>query len=283
MDPNLQLRIQRYGWDKAADRYEEGWRDSLFAAQQELLRQAAAKPGERVVDAACGTGMVTFPLAEAVGPSGSVLATDLSQGMVNILAKEAKAKGISWIEALRTGAEDHSMVADASVDLVTCALGFMYFPDTRAVMHEVFRILRPGGRVVCAVWGNRKSCGWADIFPIVDARVKSEVCPLFFRLGTKGALAREMEWAGLSIVSEERISTELSYSSAASALDAAFAGGPVALAYNRFDERTKAEAHTEYLASIEDFRTSAGYRIPGEFVVCTGVKRRCPVLNEAPS
>ncbi|MXO58267.1 methyltransferase domain-containing protein [Altererythrobacter salegens] len=272
MDANLQLRIQRYGWDKAADCYEDGWRDSLALAQRKLLERAGPQPAERVLDIACGTGLVTFPLAEAVGPDGNVIASDLSQRMVDILAGEASARGYCWVESVRAGADAHRMVPDGSIDLVTCALGLMYFPDTRAVMQEVLRVLRPGGRAVFAVWGDRRNCGWADIFPIVDARVKSEVCPLFFRLGTSGALAREMGWAGFELESEDCLSTHLPYDSAERALEAAFAGGPVALAYNRFDEQMREEAHAEYLASIAPFLGDDGYRIPGEFVVCSGRK-----------
>jgi hypothetical protein len=68
----------------------------------------------------------------------------------------------------------------------------------------------------------------------------------------------------------ERIPTVLEYASADDALGAAFAGGPVALAYSRFDDATRADAHADYLASIAPFRAGEGYRIPGEFVVARG-------------
>jgi hypothetical protein len=62
----------------------------------------------------------------------------------------------------------------------------------------------------------------------------------------------------------------LRYDSARHAVAAAFAGGPVALAYSRFDDRTRAEAHAEYLASIEPYNRGSGYEIPGEFVIASG-------------
>jgi hypothetical protein len=122
------------------------------------------------------------------------------------------------------------------------------------------------------VWGQRGRCGWAEIFPIVDARVNTEVCPLFFQLGTQDMLAQTFEAAGFKDVVSERLSTILSYDSPADACGAAFAGGPVALAYARFDDRTRQEAHAEYLASIEPYRTGDGYDMPGEFVVVSGRK-----------
>lgn len=270
MNERFQRRIQRYGWDKAAGCYETGWKHSLADAQSQLLAMADARPGEHVLDIACGTGLVTFPLAETVGREGRVVATDISERMVEHVQAEAGRRGITNIETFRADAEGLDMLADASFDLVTCALGLMYFPEPMAAMQHVQRLLKPGGRAVFAVWGARANCGWAEIFPIVDARVQSSVCPLFFRLGTGRTLSSEMQTAGLQDVAEVRITTSLPYEDDASALQAAFAGGPVALAYDRFDATTRQSAHAEYLASIAAYRTGDGYRIPGEFVVCAG-------------
>jgi len=103
--------------------------------------------------------------------------------------------------------------------------------------------------------------------------VSTEVCPLFFQLGTGEALSMTYEAAGFGEVVCERITTVLEYERPDSAVGAAFAGGPVAMAYSRFDDETREEAHAEYLASIEPFRSDEGYRIPGEFVVVHGVKK----------
>ena len=62
------------------------------------------------------------------------------------------------------------------------------------------------------------------------------------------------------------------YSSVKEACEASFLGGPVAMAYARFDEGTRNEAKMEYINSIEPFKTENGYEIPGEFVICSGVK-----------
>lgn len=270
MDPRLQRRVQRYGWDKAAPVYERHWADQLAPAQQLLLEMAALAPGERVLDVACGTGLVTFPAAEAVGPSGSVVATDISDAMVAYVAEEACRRNLSMIAARRMDAETLD-VAHGSFDAALCALGLMYVPDPQAALREMARVLRPGGRVVVAVWGARSRCGWADIFPIVDRRVQSEVCPMFFQLGTGDTLRAVMGQAGLVDIDARRLSTTLRYESAEDACGAAFAGGPVALAYSRFDAVVRDEAHAEYLASIEPWRRGDRYDVPGEFVVSRGV------------
>jgi SAM-dependent methyltransferase len=269
MDPRLQRRVQRYGWDKACDHYEQYWSQQLLPAQIRLLEMADLQPGERVVDIACGTGLVTFPAAEAVGSTGRVVGTDISESMVKLVRDEAKQREIGHAQFERMDAED-LRYPDCSFDAALSALGLMYVPDALKAVHEMFRLLKPGGRAVAAVWGGRSQCGWAEIFPIVDSRVQSEVCPLFFQLGTGDTLQRTFDAAGFVSSKADRLSAPLHYESANDALGAAFAGGPVALAYSRFDEETREEAHSEYLGSIEPFRNGDGYKIPGEFVVVSG-------------
>lgn len=273
MDARLQRRVQRYGWDKAVGDYEAGWRAQLEPAQSLMLEMAALEPGERVLDVACGTGLVSLRVLEAVGEAGAVVGTDISAEMVVAARRAAQQRGYRNATFERFDAE--SMALDGrSFDAAVCALGLMYFPEPENALREMLRLLKPGGRAAAVVWGARANCGWAEIFPIVDARVSSEVCPLFFQLGTKDSLARCFSVAGYDDVRLERIAVALDYPCADDALAAAFRGGPVALAYSRFDEPTRAAVHAEYLESIEPFRDGARYRIPGEFVAAAGTKPR---------
>lgn len=269
MDPKLQRRIQRYGWDKAATRYEQSWQRQLEPAQARLLALAALAPGERVVDVACGTGLVTFKAAAAVGPSGAVVGTDLSESMVDLARARAEERGLGHVRVERMDAEDLDLPAGA-FDAALCALGLMYVPDAVKAVAEMARVVVPGGRVVAVVWGQRSRCGWAEIFPIVDARVKSEVCPLFFSLGTADRLAAVFRDVGLTDVLTEGLHTGLEWTSADEACGAAFVGGPVALAYSRFDAAMRHAVQREYLASIAPWRKGDGYLVPGEFVVVAG-------------
>ena len=128
------------------------------------------------------------------------------------------------------------------------------------------------GRVVVAIWGSRKECAWSKIFPIVDKRVKTDVCPMFFHLGENQTLKYYFENAGFRDVKLHRIKTKLTYQSAKEACDASFLGGPVAMAYSRFDDLSKKEARKEYTAYIEQYKVKKGYEIPGEFVIGIGRK-----------
>jgi hypothetical protein len=139
----------------------------------------------------------------------------------------------------------------------------------------MLRVLRPGGRIALAVWGERSQCGWAPLFEIVATEVSSEVCPLFFHLGQANQLTHLCEQEGFQVFDCRRLKATLAYVSAAQACDAAFLGGPVALAWSRFDEDARVRASQRYVIAIEPWRHHDGYRIPGEFVV---VAARKPVL-----
>ncbi len=271
MDPALQRRVQRYGWDKAAAYYETFWQRQLEPAQTRLLQMANLQEGESVLDVACGTGLLSFRAAAMLGIRGTLFGTDISDRMIDIARGIATEKNLDHVRFERMDAENLE-IADTSFDVALCSLGLMYVPDSRKAVEEMCRVLKRGGRALAAVWGPRKSCGWAEIFPIVDARVKSEVCPLFFQLGTGSTLEKVFEDAGFSAVSSERMNTLLQYATPEEACGAAFAGGPVALAYSRFDDTLRTEVHREYLASIEPFREGHGYAIPGEFVITKGDK-----------
>ena len=146
MDAKLQRRVQRYGWDLAARDYEALWQAQLAGAQTALLAAAALVPGERVLDVACGTGLVTFDAARAVGPIGRVLGIDLSGGMVDAARRHAADRQATNVDFARMDAEALAL-PDASVDVALCALGLMYLPAPERALRELRRVLRPGGRL----------------------------------------------------------------------------------------------------------------------------------------
>ena len=268
MEAQLMKRVQRYGWDKAAIHYESAWQQQLKPAQDLLLKMADIQPGEQVLDIACGTGLVSFKAAEK---ASYVLGTDISDGMIELARNISKEKSISNIAFERMDAEKLEL-QDESFDVVLCALGLMYVPDPLLALSEIKRVLKPGGRMIAAVWGERDHCGWSGIFEIVDKRVASEVCPMFFQLGTRNFLELLLHKAGLEKISSKRISTILSYLSDDEACGAAFEGGPVALAYFKFDPQVKKEARLEYIHSIASYHHDTGYSVPGEFVVTSAHK-----------
>ena len=264
MDARLQRRVQRYGWDLAAADYQALWQRQLAPAQAALLDALALRAGEEVLDVACGTGLVSFAAADAVGPHGRVLGVDLSGHMVEEAVRGSG--GRHHVHFARMDAEALAL-PPTSFDVALCALGLMYLPDPLRGVREMVRVLRPGGRLGLAVWGERERCGWAPVFGIVDAEVRSDVCPLFFALGQGAALAELCATAGLTDIRQQRLATVLGYRDGAEACAAAFIGGPVALAWSRFDAAARARAHERYLSAIDPWRRGTRYELPGEFVV----------------
>jgi ubiquinone/menaquinone biosynthesis C-methylase UbiE len=270
MDARLQRRVQRYGWGLAALDYEQLWQAQLAEAQSALLSLASLELGEQVLDIACGTGLVSFEASRAVSRSGHVLGIDLSERMVDAAEQRAQQMKLSNCSFSRMDAETLAL-PDASFDVVLCALGLMYMPDPEQAVREMRRVLRPGGRVSLAVWGEQSKCGWSAVFPIVAAEVASDVCPLFFRLGQQDALARLCADAKFEAVRYRRFTTTLTYADSNEACDAAFVGGPVALAWSHFNDEVRARVRARYLDAIESWRDGHRYRIPGEFVVAAAI------------
>ncbi len=266
MEARLQRRVQRYGWDLAVTDYEPLWQRQLAPARDKLLACAALEPGERVLDVACGTGLVSFAAAAAVGRRGRVVGVDLSGRMVDAARNRAVQLDAMHASFTRMDAEELAF-PNASFDVALCSLGLMYCPDPARALREMRRVVRPGGRIVLAVWGERSRCGWADVFPIVDAEVETDVCPLFFQLGNKDALVSLCAGLGLCDVALHRVPATLRYASGDEACDAAFIGGPVALAWSRFDAPTRERVRARYVESIAAWRRPHGYDVPGEFVV----------------
>ncbi|MGC1727809.1 MAG: methyltransferase domain-containing protein [Steroidobacteraceae bacterium] len=265
MDPRVQRRIQRYGWDLAACAYEPLWHAPLAPVHTALVACAGLLPGERVLDVACGTGEVTLSIAARVAP-GEAVGVDLSGRMIDAARLAARERRVANVRFERMDAEQLGL-AEGSFDVALCALGLMYVPHPQRAAREMRRMLRPGGRMVLAVWGERSRCGWSAVFPIIDAEVDSDVCPLFFQLGRGDALARLCVESGLEVRQQSRITATLDFADEAAACDAALVGGPVALAWSRFDEAVRARVRRRYLDAIAGWRHGGRYRIPGEFVV----------------
>ena len=119
-----------------------------------LVELAALRRGERVLDLACGTGVVARLAAPHVGSTGQVTGIDLNAGMLAVARTVPPPSGpaIVWVEASATAMG----LPNASIDVILCQQGLKFFPDKLAALREMHRVLVPGGRVLLSVW---KSAG----------------------------------------------------------------------------------------------------------------------------
>jgi ubiquinone/menaquinone biosynthesis C-methylase UbiE len=122
----------------------------LQALSTRVVDLAAPREGERVLDLACGTGIVARTVAPIVGATGSVVGVDVLPPMLAVARSLPAPDGASveWREGDATALD----LPDSSFDLVICQQGLQFFPDRAATASEVLRVLASGGRFVAAVW-----------------------------------------------------------------------------------------------------------------------------------
>lgn len=119
---------------------------------QLFLDSIPLRAGDRVLDVACGTGVVARLAAPRVAPSGSVVGLDLNEGMLGVARAHGAEDGvpIEW----RQGDVTELTFADSAFDTVLCQQGLQYFPDRPRALREIYRVLVPGGMLALNVWGK---------------------------------------------------------------------------------------------------------------------------------
>jgi len=131
----------------AADIYEEFFVPALFQQWAPLVADAARlAPGQRVLDVACGTGALSREAAKRVTPGGSTVGLDRNDGMLAVARRRAPA--VDW----QSGRAEALPFPDSSFDAVVSQFGLMFFEDRHAALREMWRVLKPGGRLAVAVW-----------------------------------------------------------------------------------------------------------------------------------
>lgn len=134
---------------KAAQAYEELFVPALFGQWAPRTADAAElRPRERVLDVACGTGILAREVLLRVGSDGHVVGVDPNPGMLAVAKQIAPA--IEWREGVAEGLP----LPDQSVDAVVSQFGLMFVADRRQALREMLRVLTPSGRLVIAVWDS---------------------------------------------------------------------------------------------------------------------------------
>jgi SAM-dependent methyltransferase len=132
-----------------AEIYESAFVPAIFAQwSPRLLDAAGVEPGQRVLDVACGTGVLARTAADRIGPTGEVVGVDLSEGMLTVARRLRP--DIEW----HRGDAADLPLADADFDLTVCQSALMFMPDATAALREMARVTRSGGTVGVQVYAS---------------------------------------------------------------------------------------------------------------------------------
>ena len=171
-------------------------------ATELMLDLAEVRTANRVLDVAADTGDQTVMAAERVGPTGYVLATDISANMLKLAADAAREAGLANVETRVMDAENIDLDAD-SFDAVICQLGLMVFPNPAKVLRAMRNVVRPGGKVAVLVFSTADKNPYQGITMGVARRFGSVPLPLF-SLGETNVLENTFRESGFSISPSSR-------------------------------------------------------------------------------
>lgn len=156
-------RADAASYDDVAPAFDRLAESFSAAFADRVVRLAALSDGEAALDLATGTGIVASAAARAVGSAGRVVAVDLSSGMLAAAAARLQREGFSTRVELRRGDAHALDLPDASCDAALCLFGLLHFPEPRAALSEMRRVLRPGGRLALAVGSPPPLLSWAAL------------------------------------------------------------------------------------------------------------------------
>ncbi len=212
-DPIAFKQTTRIQWDGAADAWNR-WAPLLTRwlgpATEMMLDMTHVQSGSRVLDVAAGAGEQTLATARRVGPTGYVLATDLSPAILEHAALNAKQAGFDHVETLVKDGEALSELETQPFDAVISRVGLIYFPDQNKALRGMRDQLRPGGRVGAITYGAADLNGFFSIPVSIIRRRAALPAPLPgqpgpFSLGDPDVLAQRFTEAGFSDVQIERV------------------------------------------------------------------------------
>jgi SAM-dependent methyltransferase len=271
---------QREQWNKdgAAWRHWNPTLDRWYGeATRQMLDLARIQPGQRILDIAAGAGEPAVSAAERVGPGGYVLATDISEGIVELAHQVARERGLKQVETRVMDGEKLDL-PDASFDAVLCRLGLMYMPHPVTALREWRRALRAGGRVAVVVFSTPDRNSWGAV-PASIIRGRAQLPPPVpgqpgpFSLGSPGVLEGVFRQAGFANPEVRAVPVPHRMGSSAEYVRVAreaFGGFNAMMAHLSAQERESAWNEVE--TSMRSFESPGGFEAPGECLVGAATK-----------
>jgi ubiquinone/menaquinone biosynthesis C-methylase UbiE len=271
---------QREQWNRDGAAWRR-WNPTLDRWYGEVTRRmldlARLQPGQRVLDVAAGAGEPAVSAAERVGPDGYVLATDISEGIVELALQVARERGLTQIETRAMDGEKLDL-PDACFDAVLCRLGLMYMPHPVTALREWRRTLKAGGRVSVVVFSTPERNTWGAM-PASIIRRRAQLPPPVpgqpgpFSLGEAGVLEDAFHQAGFADAEVRAVPVPLRAATSAEYVRVAreaFGAFNAMMAHLPPQERESAWNEVE--TSMRSFESAQGFEVPGECLVGAATK-----------
>jgi SAM-dependent methyltransferase len=260
-------------WDRCRDFVEQMKADLT----PRLLAALDLRPGQRAVELGAGTGELAARIAAAVAPGGSVVASDLAPGMVNLL--KARLDGLDGVEVAEIDARDIPLPA-AGVDAVAFRMGLMLVPDPSVAVREIERVLRPGGRVAAAVWAAPQHNPWLSTLGMAAmmhgvVQGGPPVGPgMPFSLADPEMLGGLFRTAAFDDVSVDEVDGVAVYADVDEYMSTAGAlAPPLAAALRSAGTDDLARVRASAGEALERFRGPGGLRVPSRALLATARRR----------
>ncbi|NMH27727.1 class I SAM-dependent methyltransferase [Flavobacterium silvaticum] len=270
---------QKASWNK----FSSGWKkwdglmmDFLKPMGDQMIALLGLKDNDRVLDIAAGTGEPGLTIAGII-TNGSIVITDLADEMLVIARQNAQSRGINNVEFLACDVSELPF-PDNSFDVVSCRLGFMFFPDMLMAAKEMYRVLKPGGRIVTSVWDAAEKNFWVTAISGVINRNMQLSPPLpgapgMFRCAAPGLIEGLFGQAGLKNITIHKVTGELKCVTAQTYWNMMTeVAAPFVAALSNADNAMREKIKKEVLELVSDRYPENGVMIEGNSLVIYGEK-----------